>query len=133
MVFCTGFETEFGTFRNPVNPVRINESWEQIDKTLQEALKIPFAQVDSGSALNKLRDRYPALKDISDDELMERIKLVYSKLVLCNMYLGDFLKADQEKDAEDQVPLVKESFYKNLSLINSLKPCLFGRAFLLCK
>ena len=82
----------------------MDESWEQIDKTLQEALKIPFAQVDSGSALNKLRDRYPALKDISDDELMERIKLVYSKLVLCNMYLGDFLKADQE----EQVSSFKE-------------------------
>ena len=74
----------------------VDESWEEIDKTIQEALNIPFAQVDSGSALNKLREKYPVLKDISDDELMERIKLVYSKMVLVNMYLGDFIKASED-------------------------------------
>ena len=73
-----------------------DESWEEIDRTLQEALNIPFAQVDSGSALNKLREKYPVLNDISDDELMERIKLVYSKMVLVNMYLGDFLKTNED-------------------------------------
>jgi len=73
----------------------MDENWEQIDKTLREALKIPFVQVDSESALKKLRDEYPALKDISDDELLERIKLVYSKMVLVNMYLGDFLKTSE--------------------------------------
>jgi hypothetical protein len=72
-----------------------DESWEEIDSTLQEALNIPFAQVDSGFALNKLREKYPVLNDISDDELMERIKLVYSKMVLVNMYLGDFIKANE--------------------------------------
>ena len=74
----------------------MDEDWEQIDRTLQEALKIPIAQVDSGSALKKLRDSYPVLKEISDDDLLERIKLVYSKMVLVNMYLGDFLKTTEE-------------------------------------
>jgi hypothetical protein len=74
-----------------------DEDWEEIDKTLQEALKIPFAQVDQDSALEKLREKYPLLNKISDDELLERIKLVYSKLVLVNMYLGDFLKASGEE------------------------------------
>ncbi len=54
-----------------------NEDLEKIDNILLEALHIPFAQVDSESALKKLRDRYPPLKDVSDDLLMERIKLVY--------------------------------------------------------
>jgi hypothetical protein len=75
-----------------------DEDWEQIDKTLQEALKIPFVQVDRASALEKLRERYPVLNKISDDDLVERIKLVYSKLVLVNMYLGDFLKAGEEEE-----------------------------------
>ena len=69
-----------------------DENWEEVDKTLSEALKIPFAQVDSQSALKKLKESYPALKDIPDDELLERIKQVYSKMVMVNMYLGDFLK-----------------------------------------
>lgn len=71
-----------------------DEDLERIDNILLEALHIPFAQVDSGSALKKLRDRYPSLKDVSDDLLMERIKLVYSKQVLVNMYLGEFMKTD---------------------------------------
>lgn len=80
--------------------VNMDEDWERVDQTLREALKIPFAQVDSDSALQKLRENYPILKDIPDDELLERIKLVYSKLVLVNMYLGDFLKANNQEPAK---------------------------------
>jgi hypothetical protein len=80
-----------------------DEDIEKIDNTLLEALHIPFAQVDSDSALKKLRDRYPALRDISDDLLLERIKLVYSKQVLVNMYLGEFMKkSEREPEARSQ-------------------------------
>jgi len=78
-----------------------NEDLEKIDHTLHDALKIPFAQVDTASALKKLRDSYPLLKEISDDELLERIKLVYSKQVLVNMYLGDFLKTSEGASQEE--------------------------------
>ena len=33
--------------------------------------------------------------DLSDDELLERIKLVYSKQILVNMYLDSFLKLEK--------------------------------------
>jgi hypothetical protein len=79
------------------------ENWEEVDKALGEALKIPFAQVDSGSALKKLRQKHPVLADVSDDELLERIKMVYSKIVLVNMYLGDFLKTNGDHSASDAV------------------------------
>jgi len=82
--------------------VVIDESWEEIDRTLSEALKIPFAEVDSEYALEKLKETYPVLKDIPDDELLERIKLVYSKRVMVNMYLGDFLKVSD--DASQEAP-----------------------------
>ena len=78
----------------------MDENWEEVDKTLTEALEIPFAQVDSESALKKLKESYPILKGIPDDELLERIKLVYSKMVMVNMYLGDFLKTKDENSAE---------------------------------
>lgn len=74
----------------------MDENWDEVDRTLSEALKIPFAQVDSESALKKLKESYPKLKDIPDEELLERIKLVYSKMVMVNMYLGDFLKLNDE-------------------------------------
>ena len=80
-----------------------DEDLEKIDNILLEALHIPFAQVDSDSALKKLRDRYPALKDVSDDLLLERIKLVYSKQILVNMYLGEFIKKSEgEPEASPQ-------------------------------
>ena len=75
--------------------INIDESWVKIDRTLREALNIPFAKVDTGKGLMRLRERYPILKDIPDDELLERIKLVYSKQVLTNMYLSDFIRTDQ--------------------------------------
>ena len=75
--------------------------WESIDKTLGEAIhiNIPEAQVDSSAALKKLRARYPVLKDIPDYDLLERIKLVYSKQVLVGMYLGDFMKMNKKAEA----------------------------------
>ena len=76
--------------------VDMDENWAEIDKTLIEAMKIPFVQVDSESALKKLKDANPVLRDIPDDELLERIKLVYSKMVLVNMYLGEFVKASEQ-------------------------------------
>ncbi len=78
----------------------MDEAWEEIDKTLQKALKIPFVQVDTNSALIKLRENYPILNEISDEDLLERIKLVYSKMVMVNMYLGDFMKADKGEKSE---------------------------------
>jgi hypothetical protein len=71
----------------------INEDWEQVDRTLREALQTPVAKVDTRVALARLRDKYPVLNNISDDELLERIKVVYSKVVLSKLYLSDFLNS----------------------------------------
>ena len=81
----------------------MDENWALIDKTLYEAINInlPEAKVDSSAALKKLRERYPILKDIPDYDLLERIKLVYSKKMLVNMYLGDFLITDKTKEQKD--------------------------------
>lgn len=82
--------------------IDMDEDWQSIDKTLREAINIniPEAKVDSNAALKKLRDRYPVLKDIPDYDLLERIKLVYSKQVLVGMYLGDFLKTNKPAEVK---------------------------------
>ncbi len=76
----------------------MDENWELVDKTLGEAInmKLPIPKVDSYLGLKKLKERYPVLKDIPDDDLLERIKLVYSKQVMINSYFGDFMKVDGE-------------------------------------
>ena len=73
--------------------VDVNRDWTEVDQALRAALKLPFANVDTGSALITLRKKHPILSDLSDEDLLERIKLVYSKQIVCNMYLDSFLKA----------------------------------------
>ncbi|MBN2062436.1 MAG: hypothetical protein JW882_18685 [Deltaproteobacteria bacterium] len=81
--------------------MNLDQDWEQVDNALRETLNIPFAQVDIDSALDRLRSTKPVFKDISDEELLERIKIVYSKQVLCNMYLSDFIKKDETQPKID--------------------------------
>jgi hypothetical protein len=74
-----------------------NHEWEKIDEALQSALRIPVAQAESDSALKLLRSKYTILSDLSNEELLERIKLVYSRQVLCNLYLDSFMKVQQQE------------------------------------
>jgi len=73
-----------------------NHDWERIDRALAEALGIPADTPSRSNALDLLRKRDPILKDLSDEDLLERIKLVYSKQILVNMYLESFLKLEKE-------------------------------------
>lgn len=84
--------------------IDMDEDWELVDKTLGDAINIniPEAQVDAGAALKKLRDRYPVFKDIPDYDLLERIKLVYSKQLLVNLYLRGFMNVEKEAEVTSQ-------------------------------
>ena len=73
-----------------------NHDWDKIDKALTGALGIATDTPSRTNALDLLRDKDPILKDLSDDELLERIKLVYSKQILVNMYLDSFLKLEKK-------------------------------------
>jgi hypothetical protein len=80
-------------WKSVVDPKR---DWDRIDRALVSALRIPFAEVNTDSALKQLRDKYPILRDVPNDELVDRIKLVYSRQVLVNMYLDSFVKMEQQ-------------------------------------
>jgi hypothetical protein len=83
-----------------------NREWEKIDEALQGALKIPVAEVKTDSAMKLLRSKYAILTDLSDEELLERIKLVYSRQVLCNLYLESFMKVqEQEQGTKEATPV----------------------------
>ena len=76
--------------------VGVNRDWESIDRALLSALRIPFAEVNTDAALKQLQEKHPVLKGLPNDELLERIKLVYSRQVLVNMYLDSFVKMEQQ-------------------------------------
>jgi hypothetical protein len=57
---------------------------------------LPREGLVRSEALALLRQKDPILSDLSDEDLLERIKLVYSKEILVNMYLQNFLKLEDE-------------------------------------
>ncbi len=73
----------------------LDANLEDIDQTLREALNIPTAGVDRENAVVLLKDKYPILKGLTDQELNERIKLVYSREILVDLYLNDFVNIEQ--------------------------------------
>jgi hypothetical protein len=77
--------------------VGVPRDWDSIDRALLSALRIPFAEVNTDQALKQLQEKPPVLKDLKNDELLERIKLVYSRQVLVNMYLDSFVKMEQQE------------------------------------
>jgi hypothetical protein len=79
---------------------RTNQEWQEIDQALAEALNIPVSNNNTESALSLLREKYPILKDIPNDELQERIKLVYSSQILRDLYLDDFMKRQKQVEGE---------------------------------
>ena len=79
---------------------RTNQEWQEIDQALAEALNIPISDNNTESALRLLREKYPILKDIPNDELQERIKLVYSSQILRDLYLDDFMKRQNQIEEE---------------------------------
>ncbi|RJR32558.1 MAG: hypothetical protein C4576_29865 [Desulfobacteraceae bacterium] len=87
--------------------IGMNREWEKIDEALQGALKIPVAEVKTDSAMKLLRTKYSILGDLSDEELLERIKLVYSRQVLCNLYLDSFMKVQEQEQAAKDATTVK--------------------------
>ena len=73
------------------------KDWEKIDSQLREALKVPATMKARKKVLARLREKYPALRSVSDEDLLERIKFVYSKELMVGHYLQTYVNIE---DAE---------------------------------
>jgi len=78
------WELEDGQWKKMMN---FSRDWEKIDNVLMDVLHLPREDEVRSEALTLLRQKDPILSDLSDQDLLERIKLVYSKEILVNMYL----------------------------------------------
>ena len=78
----------------------VNRDWEKIDKALMQALGISTDGPSRTTTLDLLRGKDDILKDLTGDELLERIKFVYSKEILVDLYLQNFLKSQKETQAD---------------------------------
>jgi len=72
--------------------LRHDRDWDRIDGVLRQALNIPERKTDRANALDHLRRKYTDLKDVSDEDILERIKIVYAKEIMNDLYLNDFIK-----------------------------------------
>lgn len=68
--------------------------WNKIDNALVDILKIPTRIVDREKVVEMIKAKNPILADLDQNELFERIKMVYSKEIMVELYLENFLKAE---------------------------------------
>jgi hypothetical protein len=68
--------------------------WQEVDAVLRQALQIPTEAADTEHSLRLLKGKYAILRDLSDEELLERIKIVYSREILTSLYLSHFMKRE---------------------------------------
>ncbi len=66
--------------------------WSNVDETLRKALNIPDREKTKKKSLSLLRENYPSLKEVSDEDLLERIKMVYARDILGDLYLQNFIR-----------------------------------------
>jgi hypothetical protein len=68
----------------------MTRDWEPIDDALTKALNIPADnnKDNSNARMVSLKKRYSVLEDISDEDLMERIKYVYARKIMVDLYFA---------------------------------------------
>ncbi|MCK5685996.1 hypothetical protein KAJ27_17825 [bacterium] len=64
--------------------------WKPIDTVLMDALKIePSGDVSSSnSQMGNLKKKYPLLEKLSNEEIMERIKYIYARRIMVDLYFS---------------------------------------------
>ena len=76
------------------------KNWEKIDSRLREALKVPDTEKARNEVLARLREKYPVLGSVNDEDLLERIKFVYSKELMVGHYLQRILNIENVEKKE---------------------------------
>jgi len=68
----------------------VTRDWEPIDEALTKALNIASDNntYDSNARMVSLRKKYSVLEDISDEDIMERIKYVYARKIMVDLYFA---------------------------------------------
>jgi hypothetical protein len=75
---------------------KLEQDWKKIDEALYSALNLKTQRGQeekyTSDLLQILKDKYPVLEDVSNEDILERINIVYSKAILTDMYLKNIEK-----------------------------------------
>ena len=65
--------------------------WQAVDNALTKALQISTAPQShsQNQVIQKMKTRYPVLAKLSEEEIRERIKYIYSRKILVDLYLNN--------------------------------------------
>lgn len=65
--------------------------WKAVDQALTDALRISTKEVTQtqNHLITKMKSKYPALEDLSEEDIRERIKYIYSKKILIDLYFSN--------------------------------------------
>jgi hypothetical protein len=73
----------------------ITRNWKPVDKTLVKALNLDKNSNNSGNSdarMAALKKKYPVLEEISNEDIMERIKYVYAREIMVDLYFSKIEK-----------------------------------------
>jgi hypothetical protein len=73
----------------------VTRDWQPIDEALMNALKLPVNSDTNNSDVQmaSLKQKYSVLEKLSDEDVMERIKYIYARKIMVDLY---FSKANME-------------------------------------
>ncbi|MBU4317139.1 MAG: hypothetical protein KKF30_07695 [Proteobacteria bacterium] len=81
---------------NWIKTQKIDQDWKKIDEALFNALNLKPQKDQGGNytsdLLKILREKYPILEGVPNEDILERINIVYSKAILTDMYLKNIEK-----------------------------------------
>jgi len=65
-------------------------NWKPVDEVLIKALNLPSKGDAKGSdgQMAALKKKYPLLEEISNEDIMERIKYIYARKIMVDLYFG---------------------------------------------
>ena len=65
--------------------------WKPIDEVLTKALNITAKGENKGSdrQMASLKKKYPLLEEISNEDIMERIKYIYARKIMVDLYFSN--------------------------------------------
>jgi hypothetical protein len=81
---------------------KVEHDWKQIDSALYNALNLKEqsnqSEKHTSDLLQLLKEKYPVLDDVPNEDILERINIVYSKAILTDMYLKNIEKIHEAKE-----------------------------------
>jgi hypothetical protein len=84
---------------------KISESekdYQNVDQSLRKAFQATVGGAETAFLLKQLKEKYPRLKDVSNEELLVRIRSVYSQEILTRTYLDNILNPGSRAEDSKQ-------------------------------